>query len=92
MQGQHDLLAQHVHGRRILVRVDDACLEEVHLRCADEARDEDVGRLGEDVVRARHLLDDAIAHDRDPVGDGERFDLIVGHDHGRFVQTVQEAA
>ena len=38
----------------------------------------------------RHLLDDAVAHDRDPVGDGERLDLVVGHDHGGLVQAVQQ--
>ena len=37
-----------------------------------------------------HLLDEAVAHDRDPVGDGERLDLVVGDDHGRLVQAVEQ--
>ena len=63
---------------------------EVHLRRADEAGDEQVGRLVEDVVRRRRLLDDAAAHHRDAVGHGQRLELVVGDDDRRLVEAGQD--
>ena len=59
-------------------------LDQVHLRRADEARDEHVGGLGEDLVRRRDLLDQAVAHDGDAVGHGQGLELVVGDDDGRL--------
>jgi hypothetical protein len=89
IQGQRDGLAAdlepRLRGRALL----DQRLDQVHLRRADEARDEQVGRLREDVVRARDLLDPAQPHDRDPIGHGQRLELIVGDDHRGLVQALQ---
>ena len=65
--------------------------QQVHLRRADEAGDEDVGRLGEHLVRRGHLLDHAVAHDRDAIGHGQRFELIVRDDDGRLGEAGQHA-
>jgi len=40
-------------------------------------------------VRRGDLLDPAGTHDRDPVGHGQRFQLIVGDDHGRLVEAFE---
>ena len=63
---------------------------EVHGRRADEARDEEVRRAGEDFVRAGDLLDHAVAHHGDAVGHGQRLELIVGDDHRRLVEAGQQ--
>ena len=71
----------------VALRVADARepgLDQVHLRRSDEARDEDIGGPGENLVRRRHLLDHAVAHDGDAVGHGQRLELIVGDDDGRL--------
>ncbi len=52
--------------------------EEVHLRRADEARDEAVGGGVVDVERAADLFDAAAAQDDDAVGHGHRLDLVMG--------------
>ena len=44
-----------------------------------EVRDERVARPIVDLGRRAYLLDGAIAHHDDPVGDGERLLEIVGH-------------
>ena len=64
-------------------------LDQVHLRRADEAGDEQIGRPREDLVRRGDLLDQAGAHDRDAIGHGQRLELIVGDDDGRLVQALQ---
>ena len=61
----------------------DRRLHEVHLRRADEAGDEQVGRMVVELERGADLLDDAALQHHDLVGQGHRLDLIVGHvDHG----------
>ena len=53
-------------------------VQEVHRRRADEAGDEEVGRIVVDLARRVDLLDDALVHDRDAVGQRHRLDLVVG--------------
>ena len=53
-------------------------VEEVHLRCADEAGDEEVRRVVEDLLRGADLLDEAVAHDDDAVAQGHGLGLVVG--------------
>ena len=51
-------------------------LEQIHR--SDEGGDEACRRLAIDLLRRTDLLDRAAIHHADPVGDGERFFLIVG--------------
>ena len=58
--------------------------QDVHGRRADERRDERVRRLRVDVHRRPDLLEDSLAHHRDPVAHRHRLDLVVRHvDRGR---------
>ncbi len=56
-------------------------VQQVHLRGADERRDEHIGRLGEHFMRRGDLLDDAVAHDRDAVGHRQRLELVMCDNH-----------
>ena len=53
-------------------------LDHVHRGRADEAADEQVDRPVVELLRLGHLLDLALAHDRDPVAHRHRLDLVVG--------------
>ena len=58
-------------------------LEQVHARRADEAGDEDIGRIVVDLERRADLLQHAMVHDGDAVGHGHGLELVVGDiDHG----------
>ena len=57
---------------------DDAALQEIHRRRADEAGDEEVARLVVEIERRADLLHLAVAHDDDLVGHGHGLDLVVG--------------
>ncbi len=64
--------------------------QEVHVRRADEARDEAVRGPVEELERGRHLLDPTVAQDDDAVGQRHRLDLVVGDvDHRRAEAVVQ---
>ncbi len=64
--------------------------QQVHARRADEAGDEQVGRLVVKLERAADLLDTAGAHDHDAVGQRHRLDLVVRDiDHRRRQALVQ---
>ena len=63
----------------------DRDIDDVHRRLADEARDEQVGRLLLQLGRRRVLLQDALLHHRDPVGQRDRLGLVVGDEHGRHL-------
>ena len=64
--------------------------EEIHLRRADEAGDEAIGRMVVELERRADLLDAPAAQHDDPVGHGHRLDLVVGDvDHGRAQPVVQ---
>ena len=66
--------------------------QHVHRRRADEARDEGVGRPVVDMLRRAGLLDIAVAHDDDAIGERHRLYLIVGDvDHGGLQPLVQLA-
>ena len=60
-----------------------ATSNDVHRRLADEARDEQVGRPLLQLRRRRVLLQHALLHDGDPVGEGDRLGLVVGDEHRR---------
>ena len=66
-------------GERVAVGCfgEGAVFKEVHLRRADEARDEQVRRVVEDLLRRADLLDVAVAHDDDAVAEGHGLDLVV---------------
>ena len=61
-------------------------VEEVHLRHADEARDKQVRRMIEDILRRADLLHDAVLHDDDAVAERHRFGLVVRYIDERRVQ------
>ena len=77
LRGERDSLAH--DGERIAVGglCELAVFKEIHLRRADEARDEQVRRMVEDLLRRADLLDVAVAHDDDAVAEGHGLDLIV---------------
>ena len=52
--------------------------EEVHLRRADEACDEQVQRMVKDLLRRADLLNEAVAHDDDAVAQRHSLGLVVG--------------
>ena len=56
----------------------DLARDQVHRRVAEEARDEDVARPVVDLERRADLLQHALCHHRDAVGEGHRLDLVVG--------------
>ena len=57
--------------------------DEIHRRRADEAGDESRRRLVIELVRRADLLDAAMVHHHDAVGQRHRLDLVVGHVDGR---------
>ena len=67
------------NGDRVAVRSlgQRAIFKEVHLRRTNKARDKQIGRMVEDLLRRADLLDKAVAHDDDAVAERHRFDLIV---------------
>ena len=65
-------------------------LEQVHARRADEAGDEDVGRVVVDLERRADLLQHAMIHHRDAVGHRHRLELVMGDiDHGLLELPLQ---
>jgi hypothetical protein len=62
-------------------------LEQVHRGAADEARNEDVGRVLVQVTRGTDLLQHAILQNRDAVAHGERLGLVVGDVDRRHTET-----
>ena len=63
---------------------------DIHHRAADELRDEQVLRMGVDLGRAADLLQHALMHDDDAVGEAHRLDLVVGDvDRRRALLQVQ---
>jgi hypothetical protein len=67
-------------------------IEKVHLRRADEARDEPIRRMVVEGKRCADLLDAAGAEHDDAVGHRHRLDLVVRHvDHRRREPPMQRA-
>jgi hypothetical protein len=75
-RGDIDMLGPDADGRRPMLRRDRP-FDQVHLRRADEARDERVARRAVQLQRRADLLDIARAQHHDLVGHGHRFDLVV---------------
>ena len=83
------LVADHAL-ERIAVAFDPA-LEEVHRGRADEGRDEEVVGLVVELLRRALLLEQAVAHDRDPRAHRHRLDLVVGDVHRRHAELALKA-
>ena len=66
-------------------------LHEVHRRAADEAGDEHVDRRVVQLLRGADLLQQARAHDGDPLAHRHRLDLVVGDVDHRGAQALVEA-
>jgi hypothetical protein len=64
--------------------------QEVHRRRADGAGHEQVARPLVQLLRGADLLDDAGAHDRDPVAEGHGLGLVVGDVDGGGAELVLE--
>jgi hypothetical protein len=56
--------------------------QQVHRRAADEAGHEQVDRVGKDLLRRPDLQGLARRHHHDPVGQGHRLHLVMGHIDG----------
>ena len=69
----------------------DRDLDEVHRRAADEAGDEPVLRVVVQVLRGADLLEQALAHDGDPLAHRHRLDLVVGDVDHRGPEALVEA-
>jgi hypothetical protein len=69
----------------------DPAVEDVHRRAAHERGDEAVRRPAIDPVGRPDLLDQAMAHDHDPIGHRHRLDLVVGHVDRRPADPLVEA-
>ena len=59
--------------------------EQVHRRLADKRRHEQIGRPLLQVLRRGELLQHALLHHRDAVGQRNRFGLVMSHDHRRHL-------
>src|SRR5262249_50237513 len=91
-------LARHLRRDDELLRADERheiavariepSLDEVHRRAADEAPDEEVRRVVVDVLGMARLLEDAVAHDGDPVAHRHRLDLVVRDVDRRCLELV----
>ena len=65
-------------------------LNQIHRRAADKACDKGIGGVGIDLIRGADLLDRALVHDDDPVGQCHRLDLVMRHiDRGDFQLALQ---
>ena len=72
-------------------RLDDAGLEQVHRRRADEAGHEEVQRVVVQPLRLLHLLEHALADDGHPVAHRHRFGLVVRDVDRRDLEVVLDA-
>ena len=74
---------------RVAASIDcDPAVHEIDI--PDESRDEFVCRPLVDLDRASDLLDQAVLHDDQAVGDRHRLELVVRHEDGRDVQPLLE--
>ena len=67
-----------------------AALEEVHNGHADESRNKEVDRLVEQILRRTDLVNVAVLHDNDAVGERHSLGLVVGNVHKGGVDTFSE--
>ena len=76
-----------LHARAAVAHLDRAA-DEVHRRRADEAGDEQVGRIVVDLLRRADLADLAVLHHHDAIAQRHRLDLVVGHVHDRGLDAL----
>jgi hypothetical protein len=77
-------------ARQVARAVAQRHVQEAHRRRADEGGHEAVGGAGVDLHRRADLLDLAVAHHHDAVGQGHGLDLVVGdQDHRRLNPAAQ---
>ena len=85
---------RHVHilglDGKAVARAHQLGIEEVHLRHADKAGDEDVRGMVEDLLRGGDLLDDAVLHDHDAVTEGHSLGLVVSNINERALDLVAQ--
>ena len=77
LRRQRQRVAHDGDGVGVTILGKPAVLEEVHLRCTDEACDEQVRGMVEHLLRGADLLNEAVAHDDDAVAERHGLDLIV---------------
>ena len=65
-------------------------IEEVHLRHADKAGNEDVRGMVEDLLRRGDLLDNAVLHDHDTVAESHGLGLVVSNIDERALDLVAQ--
>ena len=75
--GELDLIAAEL-DEELVALAGQLGVEEVHLRHADEAGDEQVGGMVENLLRGADLLDVTVAHDDDTVAQRHGLGLVVG--------------
>ena len=66
------------------------CIEEVHLRSADKAGNEEIAGVIEDFLRSTDLLDITITHDDDSITEGHSLSLVVGNIDKGGIDTLTE--
>jgi hypothetical protein len=75
---------RHAEIARLHPAADGGRAQQVHRRAPDERGDEDVGRGPVDLRRCSQLKQPPLIHDRDPIAERHRLDLVVGDvDRGR---------
>ena len=63
----------------LAILLNQLCIEQVHAGHADEASDEQVGGMIEDLLRSTDLLDEAVTHDDDTIAQSHSLSLVVGN-------------
>ena len=87
--GQRDIHVVGLDGKAV-ARAHQLGIEEVHLRHADEAGDEDVRGMVEDLLRRGDLLDNAVLHDHDTVAESHGLGLVVSNIDERALDLVAQ--
>ena len=75
-----------------IARFGDMAGQEIHRRRADKAGDKAVDWPVIEIERAPLLLDNAVAHDHDPVGHGHGLDLVMRHIDRSGAEPVMQRA
>ena len=89
---EHEPLRSPSRSCDVAVAAIGADAREAHRRAADEACDERVRGLLVDGIGIADLLEDAVAHRRDPVAHRHRLDLVVRDVDGRRADLALQAA
>ena len=86
---EHDLLIRKLHDV-LAVFEEQLRVEEVHDGHADEARDEQVCRMVEHILRRADLLHIAVSHDDDTIAERHCFGLVMRNIDERRVNALSE--